>query len=90
MAEALFEELPSDVYDEEGNILMKVCGCCGQLKPISEFYKNGRTVSGKPRYRRDCKACYNQGNQERVSEYREMKWIERYGIPELETIEVDE
>lgn len=86
----MFEETLEDVYDEEGNILMKVCSCCGELKPISEFYKNGRTVSGKPRYRRDCKSCYKVGNTERVQEYRERKWVERYGMPDLEVREVEE
>lgn len=87
---SLFDEVPDDVYDDEGNIVMKVCSCCGQLKPISEFYKNGRTVSGKPRYRRDCKSCYREGNAERVSEYREQKWMRKYGMPDLEVIEVED
>lgn len=86
----LFDEMPEDVYDDEGNIVMKVCSCCGRLLPISEFYKNGRTVSGKPRYRRDCKQCYKMGNNDRVREYREKKWMERYGMPKLEVREVEE
>lgn len=36
----------------------RVCGSCGQLKPVEEFYKDGKDKSGKPRYRRDCKDCY--------------------------------
>ena len=36
----------------------RVCGTCGQLKPVEEFYKDGHGKNGKPRYRRDCKECY--------------------------------
>lgn len=36
----------------------RVCGTCGQLKPIEEFYKDGKDRNGKQRYRRDCKECY--------------------------------
>lgn len=36
----------------------RVCGTCGKLKPIEEFYKDGKDKHGKPKYRRDCKDCY--------------------------------
>ena len=36
----------------------RVCGTCGTLKPVEEFYKDGRYSNGKTRYRRDCKECY--------------------------------
>ena len=83
------EEL-CDMYDEYGKPTHKVCSSCGELKPVSEFYKNGRNVDGSPRYRRDCKSCYKVGNSERVKEYRDRKWLEKYGMPDLEVIEVDE
>lgn len=34
------------------------CGTCGEVKPVSEFYKDGRDSKGNIRYRRDCKECY--------------------------------
>lgn len=36
----------------------RVCGTCGKLKPVEDFYKDGFDRNGKPRYRRDCKECY--------------------------------
>lgn len=36
----------------------RVCGTCGELKPVEEFYKDGKDSNGNPRYRRDCKDCY--------------------------------
>ena len=81
---ALFENELMDQYDEEGNIIYKVCGICGELKPISEFYKNGKGPSGKYRYRRDCKKCYRDANQGRTQEYRDKKWMEKYGVSESE------
>lgn len=37
-----------------------VCGTCGELKPVTEFYKDGKTKDGKIKYRRDCKECYKR------------------------------
>lgn len=37
------------------------CGTCLEIKPVNEFYKDGKTASGEPRYRRDCKMCYKKG-----------------------------
>ena len=81
---ALFEEELTDQYDNEGNIVAKVCGVCGELKPISEFYKNGKGPTGQYRYRRDCKQCYRLANQGRTQEYRDRKWMETYGVTEDE------
>lgn len=36
----------------------RVCGCCGELKPVEDFYKDGKDSHGIIRYRRDCKWCY--------------------------------
>ena len=36
----------------------RVCGTCGELKPVEEFYKDGHDSHGNVRYRRDCKECY--------------------------------
>lgn len=38
----------------------RVCGICGKLKPVSEFYKDGKDRNGNTRYRRDCKECYKK------------------------------
>lgn len=36
----------------------RVCGTCGELKPVEMFYKDGKDSHGKVRYRRDCRECY--------------------------------
>lgn len=36
----------------------RVCGTCGELKPVSEFYRDGVDKDGSIKYRRDCKDCY--------------------------------
>ena len=41
----------------------RVCGCCGKLKPVEAFYKDGKR-NGKIRYRRDCRDCYKQARLE--------------------------
>lgn len=38
----------------------RVCGTCGELKPVEDFYKDGRYSNGKTRYRRDCRDCYKK------------------------------
>lgn len=84
----LFAETLEDQYNEDGELIAKVCGCCGELKPISEFYKNGKGPSGRYRYRRDCKKCYNAANAGRTKAYRDKKWIEKYGVTEEEIDEM--
>jgi hypothetical protein len=36
----------------------RVCGTCNELKPIEDFYKDGKDNHGNIKYRRDCKECY--------------------------------
>lgn len=38
----------------------RVCGTCGELKPVECFYKDGKDHNGKIRYRRDCRECYKK------------------------------
>ena len=36
----------------------RVCGACGETKPLEAFYKDGKNSKGIIKYRRDCKDCY--------------------------------
>lgn len=38
----------------------RVCGSCGQTKPVEAFYRDGKYRDGKIRYRRDCRDCYKK------------------------------
>lgn len=38
----------------------RVCGICCELKPLEDFYKDGKDSNGKVKYRRDCKDCYKR------------------------------
>ena len=38
----------------------RVCGTCGEKKPVECFYRDGKYNNGKIRYRRDCKDCYKK------------------------------
>lgn len=38
----------------------RVCGTCGQLKPLCDFYRDGKDSKGNIKYRRDCKDCYKR------------------------------
>ena len=38
----------------------RVCSCCGELKPVEDFYRDGKDRHGNVKYRRDCKECYKQ------------------------------
>lgn len=38
----------------------RICGTCGELKPLQDFYKDGKDRKGNIRYRRDCKECYKK------------------------------
>lgn len=49
----------------------RVCSACGELKPVEEFYRDGKDRHGNVKYRRDCKDCY------KTQRYLEMKRKER-------------
>lgn len=50
----------TEYVSEQDTDTHRVCGTCGQLKPVSDFYKDGHDSHGKIRYRRDCKDCYKK------------------------------
>lgn len=54
-----------DVFDtkfigEHDTDTHRVCGTCGELKPVSAFYRDGKDSKGNVRYRRDCRECYKK------------------------------
>lgn len=53
MINGMFEEPAS--YDVTTH---RLCGCCGEIKPLDQFYKDGLNPDGTVKYRRDCKDCY--------------------------------
>lgn len=44
------------------------CGTCGQVKPLSDFYKDGTTSTGQTKYRRDCKDCYKRTRMQTIKQ----------------------
>lgn len=46
-------------YYTKGELARKRCTFCGEVKLIEFFPKNGVDKEGKPKYREDCKICYN-------------------------------
>ena len=54
-------------YDQQGNIVKRVCQCCKRMLPVEEYYKNSYTVDG---YSGVCKYCYNRSLQGRYGVYR--------------------
>ena len=41
-------------YDQQGNMIKRVCQCCKRMLPIDEYYKNSSSSDG---YSRICKYC---------------------------------
>lgn len=54
----LDEVFGTDFISNHDTDTHRVCGTCGKLLPVSDFYKDGKDSQGKVRYRRDCKSCY--------------------------------
>ena len=44
-------------YKEAQKGEYKQCGTCKELKPISEYQRNGKTPEGKQKYGKDCREC---------------------------------
>lgn len=54
------ELLEADFIGAHDTKTHRVCGTCGKLKPVEEFYKDGMDKKGNVKYRRDCKDCYKK------------------------------
>jgi len=57
-AKRMYGTYESETFTE-GGVTYRRCVFCGNVKPITEFPKNGYDENGKARYRLDCKTCYN-------------------------------
>ena len=56
----LEEIFGTDFISEHDTETHRVCGICGELKPVEAFYKDGKDSHGNVRYRRDCRDCYKK------------------------------
>ena len=61
----------------------RACGTCGELKPLTDFYKDGKDSKGRTRYRRDCKECYK--NQRFIDFKRKLKEGKKNDVQEKPT-----
>lgn len=51
------------------------CVFCGQIKPLTDFPRNGKDKYGKTVYRQDCKTCYNIRRNENRSKKKHSDFI---------------
>lgn len=58
---------PSETMLADGLPIARSCCFCGEVKPISEFARNGTDEDGVPEYRHDCKVCYNIRRRENAT-----------------------
>ena len=56
----LEESFGPDFFSAHDTDTHRVCGTCGELKPVEAFYKDGKDSKGNTRYRRDCRDCYKK------------------------------
>ena len=43
---------------DKDTVTHRICGTCEKLRPVEDFYKDGKDNHGNIKYRRDCKECY--------------------------------
>lgn len=65
---------PTVRLDDNGR-LVKRCSFCGEVKPIEQFHKNGADKDGTPRYRDDCKTCYNIRRRENATKKKHSDFV---------------
>ena len=57
-----------ETFYREGVAIQRTCTHCGRTIEIAQFHKNGVDNNGNPKYRDECKECYNAKRKEnRVS-----------------------
>lgn len=54
----MYGTYPSETFKENGQLYRR-CVFCGEVKPITDFPRNGTDKKGRPEWRQDCKCCYN-------------------------------
>lgn len=64
-----------EIKGPDGSTVAKTCTFCGELLPIDRFAKNGTAADGTPRYRDDCKVCYNIRRRENATKKRHSDFI---------------
>ena len=63
-SERLYGKFASSTFVSNDGTVYRTCVFCGEVKPISEYPRNGIDVDGTPKYRHDCKTCYNVRRRE--------------------------
>lgn len=67
--------LPEVAFGASGVIVAKRCTFCGKMLPLSSFAKNGKDVDGRPKYRDDCKTCYNVRRRENATKKKHTDFV---------------
>ena len=57
----------SKKLDRESGI--KTCNNCNKNLPLTEFYSNGKTNTGKIKYKPSCKSCENSSRKDKFHSY---------------------
>lgn len=65
----------SGKYSAVSSTGQKRCTFCGEVKPLSEFARNGVDKNGNPAYRQDCKVCYNIRRRENATKKRHSDFV---------------
>ena len=60
------------IYDDEGKLIKKQCGKCGEIKDTSEFYKDKTRKDG---LRGNCKECMRKCWNKNKEQYYKQKKI---------------
>ncbi len=58
-----------------GDKVMRRCSCCGEVKPLQEFPRSGKTKDGLVNYRTECKVCYNIKRRENKTRTRHASFV---------------
>ena len=60
---------------ESDGIVYRTCAFCGETKPLSDYPKNGTDKDGQPKYRFDCKTCYNIRRRENATKKKHTDFV---------------
>lgn len=70
----MYGTFPSETFKEHGELYRR-CVFCGEVKPITEFHRNGVDAKGRPEWRQDCKCCYNIRRRENQTKKKHTDFI---------------
>lgn len=71
----MYGQYESTTFRGSDGRMYRSCAFCGEVKPLTDYPKNGVDHNGYPKYRLDCKTCYNIRRRENATKKKHTDFV---------------